>query len=185
MRGIRLVTSGLIAIALSVGPNPLPAGTLPAPVGDQDQKAEPNKADRLEAIAAELLADGDMDTWEQAAELLEKSARLRPEASSKRIENLRMAASLFVWTGATLHARDLFEEAAQGASEMGNLALAAHTYLDAAVLSAQLKMGRHTIQAARMADQLAASPDMPAEARQAVVYRLTQLGLPLHLGEIL
>jgi len=185
MRGMRLVTSGLIAIALSVGPNPLSAGILPAPAGDQDQNTEPDKADRLEAIAAELLADGDMDTWDQAAKLLEVSARLRSEACSKRVEDLRMAASLYIWTGATLHARDLLQEAAEEASDMGDLALAAHTYLDAAVLSAELKMGRHTIQATRMADQLAASPEMSAEDRQAVVYRLEHLGLPLHLGQIL
>jgi hypothetical protein len=185
MRGTRLVTSGLIAIALSLGPNALSAGILPAPAGEQEQESNPEKADRLEAIAAELLTDGDMDTWEQVAELLEKAARLRPEASAKRIENLKMAANLFVWSGNALHARDVFQEAAEEAWDMGDLALAAHTYLDAAVLSAQLKMGRHTIQATRMADQLAASPEMPSADRAAIAYRLENLGLPLHLGEIL
>jgi len=185
MRGTRLVTFGLIAIALSVGPNPLSAGILPAPVGDQDQKAKPNKADRLEAIANELLAECDMDTWVRAAELFEVSARLRPEDSQDRVRSLKTAANLFSSMGVKERARDLFQEAAEEAWQMGDLAFAANSYLDAAVLSAELKMGRHTVDAARMASRLAASPEMSSGDRDIIETRLEQLGLPLHLGQIL
>jgi len=185
MRGTSLVTFGLMAVALVLGPNPLSAELFPVQGGDQDQVAKPDRAERLEAIARDLLSDGDIGTWEQAAELLEKSGRLRTVASLERIEDLRMAACLFTWTGAKEHARDLFQDAADEAWQRGDLALAAHTYLDAAVLSAELKMGRHAIQATRMADQLAASPEMARADREAVTYRLEHLGLPMHLGEIM
>ena len=185
MRGTRLAMTGLIAIAVSLGPIPLSAGVLPGPVGDQEQEAKPNKAERLEAIAAELLSECDMETWVRAAELFETSARLRPEASKERIKNFKTAANLFASTGAKERARDLFQEAADEAWEMGDLAFAAHSYLDAAVLSAELKMGRHTINAARMANQIAGSPELPTADRAAIEQRIEQLGLPLHLGQIL
>jgi len=187
MRGYDLLASTIMAGLFLLGAglaSPTAASILPPPV-QQDQKGSLVKAERLEAVANDLLEQGDMDTWEQVAELLEKAARLRPEASLRRAENLRKAANLFVAIGAKERARDLFEEAAAEASETGELAFAAHAYLDAAVLSADLKMGRHTIQAARMADQLAASPSLSRQERVAIESRMERLGLPMRLAQIL
>jgi len=161
------------------------AGLLSASGFQEIQEGKLQQADRLESMAMELLSLCDMETWEQAAELLEKSARLRPEASPARFKSLKMAANLFHWIGSDGHARDLLEEAANEARQGGELVFAANTYLDAAVLSAQLKMGRHTIAAARMANQLAGAADVSAADRAVIAGRLQDLGLPLRLGQIL
>lgn len=187
MRGPRFFSMMILA-SLSVLATALvsPAsGSVLPPVAQQSQEGPVTKADRLEAVAMGLLEEGDMDTWEQVAELLETAARHRPETSMRRAENIRMAANLFSVIGATERARGLFEEAALQASDLGNLAFAAHAYLDAAVLSAQLKMGRHTIRAAQRADELSASPKMDREDRAAIKSRMERLGLPMHLAEIL
>jgi hypothetical protein len=161
------------------------AGAISTPAAQQKQEGPVAKADRLEAVAMALLEEGEVDTWEQVAELLEKAARHRPETSFRRAKNLRTAANLFSTIGATERARKLFEEAAEQASDLGELTFAAHAYVDAAVLSAQLKMGRHTIRATQRAEELAASPEMSRTDRLAVESRIERLGLPTHLAEIL
>jgi hypothetical protein len=187
MRGNSFCRSALLAgvLALVAGVPPLAAAdALPLPA-DQEKKGKVEKADQLEAMAMEILSLGDMDTWEQAAELLEKAARLRPKDEFARLETLKLAGNLFHWIGATEHARVLLQEAADGAWEMGKLAFAAHTYLDVAVVSAALKMGRHTVAATQKAERIADMPEMAQDDRLAVETRLDLLGLPRHVSEIM
>jgi tellurite resistance protein len=187
MRGrllVALAILGTMAVVLT-GFHPSRAGAVQVPTSQAKQEAESSKADRLEAVAMELLSLGDVDNWEQAAELLERSARLRPEANLSRATSLKIAASLYNWTGATAHARDLLQEAAERAQELGALSFAANTFLDAAVLSAELSMGRHTIAATQMAERLAASPEMPPNEREMIKARIEGLNLPLRLAEIM
>jgi tetratricopeptide (TPR) repeat protein len=187
MRGSLLVTSALLGgvFGLVAGFHPVPAGAVQAPSVEKKQETRPATADRLEAVAMELLSMGDMDTWEQAAELLERSARLRPEDSLSKATSLKIAANLYNWIGETEQARDLLEEAAECAQELGALSFAAHTFLDAAVLSAELRMGRHTVAAAQMAERLAASPDMPRADQDVIKSRIQRLNLPLSLADIM
>jgi len=187
MRGIRFFLTAALAGTLALVPgSALHAAGLLSDSGSQEiQESKLQQADRLESMAMELLSQCDMETWEPAAELLERSARLRAEASPARFNNLKKAANLFHWIGSNEHARDLFEEAADQARQGGDLVFAANAYLDAAVLSAQLRMGRHTIAAARMANQLAGSEGVPQADRVVIAARLQELGLPLHLGQIL
>ena len=86
---------------------------------------------------------------------------------------------------ATEHARVLFQEASDDAWEMGRLAFAAHTNLDAAVVSAELKMGRHIVAATQGAEPIAGLPEMPQQGRLAVETRLDLLGVPRHVSEIM
>ncbi len=185
MRGIRLITAGLVAIAMITCPNPLSVDSLLAQKVEKGQAERSEKADRLETLAAELLAEGETDVWEEAAELFETAARIRPESDIGRVEDLRTAANIWYWAGRTDHARVLTEEAALIASNLGKPALAAHIYLDAAVLSAELKMGRHTIAAARQAELLAASPVISSTEREAIRIRLERLNAPTRLGQIM
>jgi tellurite resistance protein len=187
MRGRFLVTLailGTMAVVLT-GFHPSRAGAVQVTSPQAKQEAESSKADRLESVAMELLALGDMDSWGQAAALLERSARLRPEANLSRATSLKIAASLYNWTGETEHARDLLQEAAECAQELGALSFAAHTFLDAAVLSAELRMGRHTVAATQMAERLAASPEMPRREREMIEARIEGLNLPLRLADIM
>ena len=175
---------GTMAVVLT-GVHPSQAGAVQVPPPQAKQEAESSRADRLEAVAMELLSLGDMDSWEQAAELLERSARLRPKANLSKATSLKIAASLYNWIGATEHARDLLQEAAEHAQELGALSFAAHTFLDAAVLSAELRMGRHTVAATQMAERLAASPEMPRREREMIEARIEGLNLPLRLADIM
>ena len=187
MRGrlpVTLAILGTMAVALT-GSHPSQAGAVQVTFPQAKQEAESSKADQLEGVAMELLSLGDRDSWEQAAELLERSARLRPEANLSRATSLKIAASLYNWIGATERARDLLEEAAEHAQELGALSWAAHTFLDAAVLSAQLKMGRHTVAATQAAERLATSPEMPRREREMIEARIEGLNLPLRLAEIM
>jgi tetratricopeptide (TPR) repeat protein len=187
MRGRLLVTLsvlGTMAVVLA-GFHPSRAGAVQVASSQAKQEAESTNADRIEALAMELLSLGDVENWEQAAELLERSARLRPEANLGRATSLKIAASLYHWTGDTEHARDLLQEAAEWAQELGALSFAAHTFVDAAVLSAELRMGRHTVAATQKAEQLAASPEMPRGDREAIEARIQGLNLPLRLAEIM
>ena len=185
MRGTSLFTSGLLVFALIACPNPLSVDSLLAQKADKGQVGKQEKAERLEAVAAELLAEGETDVWVEAAEVLESAARIRGEADPRGVDNLRTAANIYYWAGEPDHARVLMEEAASGAANLGKPALAAHIYLDAAVLSAELRMGRHTIAAARQAELLAASPVITSAEREEIEARLDRLGAPLRLAEIM
>jgi len=187
MRGRTAVMCGMLACAhlLVTGPTSPSAGLSLSSGVAQDQEGKPDKADRLEAKAMKLLAEGDTDYWAGAAKLLEESARLRPEASLTRATSLKLAANLFCWAGFHEQARALFQESAEQAFALGEMTFAAHTYLDAAVLSADLQMGRHTVDAARMAERIAASPDLSGADRDALRSRLDRLDLPMRLAEIM
>jgi tellurite resistance protein len=179
-----LAVLGSMAVVL-VGFHPSRAGAVQVASSQAKQEAESSKADRIEALAMELLSLGAVDNWEQAAELLERSARLRPEGNLSRATSLKIAASLYHWTGATEHARDLLQEAAECAQKLGALSFAAHTFVDAAVLSAELRMGRHAVAATQMAERLASSPEMPRREREMIEARIQGLNLPLRLAEIM
>ena len=185
MRGIRLITAGLVATALVVCPNPLSVESALAQKVEKGQVGKSEKAERLEAVAAELLAEGETELWLEAAELLETAARIRPDSDIGRVEDLRTAANIWYWAGKANQARILTEEAALVASNLGKPALAANIYLDAAVLSAELKMGRHTIAAARQAELLAASPVVSSTERDAIETRLERLNAPRRLSQIM
>jgi hypothetical protein len=151
----------------------------------QDQETKVTKAERLEAQAKEILMRGDMDEWIEAAELLVESAHLRPESHFPAARNLQFAAAVFAWSGNNEKARRLFEEAADRAASMGELVFAAHTYLDCAFASAKLHMGRHTIEAAKAAQELAKSREVGRTDRERIMARLTLLDAPTRLGEVM
>lgn len=148
-------------------------------------KAGPEVADHLEALAMEILEVGDTEVWEQAAELLTKSAKLRDDADPKKPGTLKLAANLYCWSGEKAKARDLLERSAQVAHAQGDPVFAANAYLGAAYLSASLRMGRHTIAAAQMAEQLAELPVVPEAEAEAIRARLAKLGAPRSLSEIM
>ena len=180
MFGQRMVKSGILAL-LAVSLLSLPAESeVP-----QDQETKLTKAERLEAEANDILRNGDMDEWLDAADLLVESAHLRPESYFPAARNLQFAAAIFAWSGSDEKARVLFEEAAQRAVANGELVFAANTYLDCAFVSAKLRMGRHTIAAAQAAQKLAKSREVGYRDRERIMARLTLLDAPTRLGDVM
>jgi hypothetical protein len=180
MLGLRMVKCGTLALMAG-----LFFATPAASRATQDQEAKQTKAERLEARANKILERGDMEQWVEAAELLVESAHLRPEAHFPAARNLQFAAAVFAWSGDRQKARELFEEAAERAAAVGEPVFAAHTYLDCAFVSAQLGMGRHTIEAARAARELAESREVCWRDREVLMARLALLDAPTRLGDIM
>ncbi len=193
MRGRTLAMCGILTCALVLlsGPSSPTAALMPTPGVDQEKQKKQNKqeqqskADRLESKAMGLLAEGDTDYWTTAANLLEESARLRSDENMSRATSLKLAANLYCWSGDREKARALFQESAEQAYELGERAFAAHTFMDAALLSAALQMGRHTVEAAQMAEQIAAAPDLTQAERESIRSRLNRLDLPTRLADIM
>jgi hypothetical protein len=176
------------ALVLLSGPSSPTAALIPTPGADQEKQEKQekqSKADRLESKAMGLLAEGDTDYWTTAANLLEESARLRSDENMSRATSLKLAANLYCWSGDREKARALFQESAEQAYELGEGAFAAHTFMDAALLSATLQMGRHTVEAAQMAEQIAAAPDLTQAERESIRSRLDRLDLPTRLADIM
>ncbi len=193
MRGRSLAMCGMLTCTLVLlsGPSSPTAGLI-LPSGPDQEKQEKkqqqdkqSKADRLESKAMGLLSEGDTDYWATAASLLEESARLRSGENLSRATSLKLAANLYCWSGDREKARDLFQEAAEQAYGLGEKAFAAHTFMDAALLSAALQMGRHTVEAAQRAEEIAAAPDLTQAERESIRSRLDRLDLPTRIADIM
>ena len=172
MRGRTLAMCGMLTCTLVLlsGPSSPTAGLI-LPSGPDQEKQEKkqqqdkqSKADRLESKAMGLLSEGDTDYWATAASLLEESARLRSGENLSRATSLKLAAN-----------QDI----------LGEKAFAAHTFMDAALLSAALQMGRHTVEAAQRAEEIAAAPDLTQAERESIRSRLDRLDLPTRIADIM
>jgi hypothetical protein len=185
MTGRTWIHGIVMACALCLLAGPTNHGRSADLANDLAAFTNPSKADKLAKEASDILAVGEIDDWSKAAKLLERAAFLRDDSDEAKPANLKLAGTLFCAVGLREHARGLIEQAAGLALDQGDLVNAAHTFLDAAALSAQLRMGRHTINAAREARRIAAAPGVAEADRAAILDRAERLGAPTALAQIM
>ena len=105
----------------------------------------------------------------------EKQEKKQQQDKQSKAERLESKAMGLLSEGDT----DYWATAANG------LAFAAHTFMDAALLSAALQMGRHTVEAAQRAEEIAAAPDLTQAERESIRSRLDRLDLPTRIADIM
>jgi len=129
-----------------------------------------SRADRLR-IEAEVLPTR-LDQFSKAARLYEQSAAAREAGDTATTTCLRTAAFLRYYTGNTRASTDLMEKAAQRSTEQGDVAGAATSYIDAAILAVEAQQGARALDLGRRAEQLAASPLLTDAQRDALRTRM-------------
>jgi hypothetical protein len=141
-------------------------------------------------VRAERLKEAAQALYEQpqrlhrAAELHEQEAALRSAVDPLQVEALDRAARLYAYAGEAERAQLLMARAARHALRRGDVARAAHAYVDAAFIALRMRDLRLAQEMTREADLLALSPLLPEAERQAIVKRIdparAQLGAAGH-----
>ena len=167
MRNAKLVT---LAVALSCFAT---FQTLVAQTALQFAAAPAENIDRaaeIEQRAVELHSD--VTRAAEAARLHHWSAELRAAADPNAVESLAMAAHLFGYAHRPKEARKTMEQAADRALAMGDVARAAHAYLEAAFFADVLKQRSEVERLGKKALLLANSPLLPDDQRKAITDRI-------------
>jgi hypothetical protein len=130
----------------------------PIPVEQRDE------ADRLFVRAQALMATGERAQWQEAAELFEKSARLRECQDPKILVALTEAAAVASFFKDNRKAHRLTKTAAEHAMRVGDVAYAVEAYVRSVFLAAEL--GKQDLAATYLAraQDLSYSPLLGAEA---------------------
>lgn len=127
-------------------------------------------ADRLAAEAYRLFTD--KRSWHRAARMLEQSARMRDIADPARVTALLAAGRVYDHVGQSDAARRVFEAAAEAATARGAVAVAAHAFLDAAIVAVR-SGDRAGAQALIEKGQLLSnSPHLEPSVRDGILRRL-------------
>jgi hypothetical protein len=127
-------------------------------------------ADELEARAEELLARRPRSR--AAARLLEEAAEAREVMDPKRYSNTLLAGWVYYHAGDGVRGQQLIERAADQALATGLLWDAAHTYIQAAFISMELKRPGQAQALALKAEMLSSSPFLSEEERASILNRL-------------
>ncbi|HET7458499.1 MAG TPA: hypothetical protein VFJ74_12690 [Gemmatimonadaceae bacterium] len=113
-----------------------------------------------------------IDQFAKAARLYERSALARPADDTATATCLRMAAFLHYYSGDSRAGASLMEKAARRAAEFGDVAVAAGSYIDAAIIAAEADQGEHALDLGRRAEQLTKSPLLTDSQRDALKIRM-------------
>ena len=124
------------------------------------------------ALKAESLATM-LTHFKQAADLFEQSAEARTQADPRAVSCLRSAATLRYNTGNKRRSLGLMEKAGDRAMRLGDVVTAANSYIDAAVIAAELRQGDRARELSERAVLLTKSPLLSEEQRGALVYRMS------------
>ena len=127
-------------------------------------------ADEL-AIRAESLST-DLSQFKKAAELFERSADARQPGDTRAVTCLRSAATLRYNSGNKAKGLTLMEKAGDRAIRLGDVMIAAHSYIDAAVIASELRQGARATDLSERAVLLAKSPLLSADQRTALLARM-------------
>lgn len=119
----------------------------------------------------------------KAAKLHERSAELRDESDPMAASCLRTAAFLRYYAGGRRASADLMEKAAERAAEIGDVARAADSYVDAAYIAQELKEGDRARAFAHRAELLANSPLITETQRAAIRARISGAGTVAMLSQ--
>lgn len=128
-------------------------------------KEQVKEADDLFRRAETLMATCDRNQWKEAAQLFEKSARMRPCHDPKIFQGLFQAAEIASYFNETRKARRLMSEAALHAMHVGDLENAVDAYVQAAHLAAALGDRPRAVTYVAMAEDLAHSPLLGVKGR--------------------
>jgi hypothetical protein len=128
------------------------------------------RADEFHAKATAL--DGSTKRMRKVARLHEHSASLRQADDPQAYACLRTAAILRYWGGDKRGGAERMTEAATQAAERGDVYRAADAYIDAAIISAELRQAERTIELAAKARLLASSPLLSDQQRATLASRL-------------
>ena len=121
------------------------------------------KADSLSRILTE---------FKKAAKLYEASADARQAGDPKAFTHLRAAAFLRYDAGDKRAGLSLMEQAAQRAADLGDVISAANSYIDAAIVAAELNQAPRAQDLSRRAALLAKSPLLDGAQRTALLVRM-------------
>ena len=156
-----LVPLLLLPAAVEAQSGPPSAGDIPAA----------STARTLE-LEAESLASRDRAGWKDAASLFVQAAELSGFGTPESIENLRKASYMRYYLGDRRLALELMEEAAGQAVATGQVLLAAHAYIDGALLAIELDRASSAIEFGEKAQLLAASTHLSEGDRGSILGRL-------------
>ena len=123
------------------------------------------------ALRAESLATV-LTSFKEAADLFERSADARTASDPRAVSCLRSAATLRYNSGNKRKGLGLMEKAADRAIRLGDVVTAANSYIDAAVIAAELKQGDRARELGERAPLLTKSPLLSEEQRGALMYRM-------------
>ena len=132
-------------------------------------------ADEL-AIRAESLSTN-LTQFKKAAELFERSAEARQPNDARAVTCLRSAATLRYNSGNKAKGLTLMEKAGDRAISLGDVMIAAHAYIDAAVIASELRQGTRAVELGERAVLLAKSPLLSADQRSALLERMNGWGV--------
>jgi hypothetical protein len=124
----------------------------------------------LEARAEAYL--GDMEKWDDAAELYRRAAELRGPADLVSVANLKSAARLEFYQGSETRAQRDLEDAGEQALAMGDVVAAANAFVDAAWIAGTAGRGQEARTLAHRAQLLIHSPLITQADRSEIASRL-------------
>jgi ATP/maltotriose-dependent transcriptional regulator MalT len=124
------------------------------------------------ALRAESLST-QVTQFKKAAQLFERSAEVRGPGDSRAVTCLRSAATLSYYSGDKRKGLGLMEKTADRAIRLGDVILAAHAYIDAAVIASELRQGARAQDLSERAALLAKSPLLSETQRTALLHRMS------------
>jgi len=124
------------------------------------------------ALRAESLSM-QLTHFTQAAELFERSAAARGPGDTRAVTCLRSAATLRYNSGDKRRGLGLMEKAADRAIRLGDVMIAANSYIDAAVIANELRQGVRARDLGERAALLTKSPLLSETQRSALLDRMT------------
>ena len=138
-------------------------------------------ADEL-ALRAESLSTN-LTQFKKAAELFERSADAREVGDTRAVTCLRSAATLRYNAGNKSKGLALMEKAGDRAIRLGDVMIAAHAYIDAAVIASELRQGSRAIELTERAVLLTKSPLLSVEQRSALMERMNGWGVATQVAQ--
>lgn len=163
-----LLGAGAAALALCIAPS-VAAAQQPLPL-DPVHVTAPSPAEQLEAQAAALPTM--TKEFRKAAALYEKAAAARSAQDSEKATSLRKAAYHRYYSGDTRSGGRLMERAAQHSAEQGNVAVAAHAYIDAALIANERAEIDRALDLGEKAELLVSSPLLDETQRAGLLGRM-------------
>jgi hypothetical protein len=162
----------LVATAALLSPAALEGrqASTPSPIEVAAPNPEIEQAIELEARAWSMREM--VDQRAQAARLYREAADLRPASDPAKVESLRNAALMNYYAGRLDRATRDATDAAHAALRQGDVAQAAHAYVDAAWMAAQDGNTNRAAELVEEARLLANSPLLPQAERSHLLARV-------------
>jgi len=169
----------LVAAAIAAFLVPRPASAFPRGCPTRIE-AQPSEADVYEELAVTSL--GDRESWPYVARMLEKSASMREACDMRAVAALVLAGRIYHHLGQLEMARLTFITAAERALIAGELAHAAHCFLDAGVIAVDQGYQEAAVEVVLSAHVLRTSLLLDESERQGIARRVVDLRSRTGLG---